>query len=101
MSALPAQRWQWATFKTVAVGIDYHVEIDAHRYSVSHALVGMKLEARITDALVKVLHRGVRVACHARSAVRGGFATLDEHMPAEGPRRGLCVAPPCTQGVDA
>ena len=83
LAALPAQRWQWATFKTVTVHIDYHVEIEGHRYSVPHALVGLKLEARITDALVEVLHRGVRVACHARSARRGGgFTTLDEHMPA-------------------
>jgi predicted transcriptional regulator len=37
----------------------------AHRYSVSHSLVGLKLEARITDALVEVLHRGERVACHS------------------------------------
>ena len=82
LSALPAQRWQWATFKTVAVHIDYHVEVEGHRYSVSHSLGGLKLEVRITDALVEVLHRGERVACHARSARRGGFTTLDEHMPA-------------------
>jgi transposase len=80
--ALPTQRWQWATFKTVTVHIDYHVEVEGHRYSVSHSLVGLKLEARITDALVEVLHRGERVACHARSTRRGGFTTLDEHMPA-------------------
>lgn len=82
LSPLPAQRWQWATFKTVKAHIDYHVEVDAHRYSVPHSLVGLKLEARITDALVEVLHRGQRVACHARSSRRGGFTTLDEHMPA-------------------
>ena len=82
LAPLPAQPWQWATFKTVRVHIDYHVEIEAHRYSVSHSLVGMELEARITDALVELLHRGQRVACHARSARRGGFTTLDEHMPA-------------------
>jgi transposase len=82
LSALPAQRWQWATFKTVAVHIDYHVEVEGHRYSVSHSLVGLKLEARITDALVEVLHRGNRVACHARSSRRGGFTTVDAHMPA-------------------
>ncbi len=82
LSGLPAQPWQWATFKTVKAHIDYHVEIDAHRYSVPHSLVGLELEARITDALVEVLHRGQRVACHARSARRGGFTTLDEHMPA-------------------
>jgi len=82
LSPLPAQPWQWASFKTVVVHIDYHVEVEAHRYSVSHSLVGLKLEARITDALVELLHRGNRVACHARSARAGGFTTLDEHMPA-------------------
>jgi len=82
LTSLPAQPWQWATFKTVAAHIDYHVEVEAHRYSVPHALVGLALEARITDALVEVLHRGQRVACHARSARRGGFTTLDAHMPA-------------------
>jgi len=82
LSPLPAQRWQWASFKTATVHIDYHVEVEGHRYSVPHSLVGIKLEARITDALVEVLHRGQRVACHARSARRGGFTTLDEHMPA-------------------
>ena len=82
LSPLPAQPWQWATFKTVTVHIDYHVEIDLHRYSVPHPLVGLELEARLTDALVEVLHRGQLVACHARSDRRGGFTTLDEHMPA-------------------
>ena len=82
LSALPPQRWQWVSFKTVKAHIDYHVEVDFHRYSVPHSLVGLELEARITDALVEVLHRGQRVACHARSSRHGGFTTLDEHMPA-------------------
>jgi len=82
LSPLPAQPWQWASFKTVTVQIDYHVEVEGHRYSVPHALVSLKLEARITDALVELLHRGQRVACHPRSARRGGFTTQDEHMPA-------------------
>jgi len=82
LRALPAQPWQWATFKTVTVHIDYHVEVEGHRYSVPHALVGLELDARVTDALVELLHRGRRVACHARSARRGGFTTRDEHMPA-------------------
>jgi len=82
LMALPAQAWEWATFKPVKAHIDYHVEVHFHRYSVPHSLVGLDLEARITDALVEVLHRGRMVACHARSAKRGGFTTLDEHMPA-------------------
>jgi DNA replication protein DnaC/transposase len=67
LSPLPMQPWQWATFKKVTVHIDYHVEVEAHRYSVHHPLVGLEMEARITDALVEVLHRGQRVACHARN----------------------------------
>ena len=63
LTPLPAQPWQWATFKTVKAHIDYHVEVEHHRYSVPHSLVGLELEARITDALVEVLHRGQRVAC--------------------------------------
>ena len=82
LAALPAQHWQWATFKTVAVHIDNHVEVEGHRYSVSHSLLGLKLKARITGALVEVLHRVERVACHARSSRRGGYTTLDEQMPA-------------------
>jgi transposase len=31
---LPARPWHWATWKTVTVHIDYHVEVDGHRYSV-------------------------------------------------------------------
>ena len=79
---LPAQPYELARFKTVKVHIDYHVEVDGHRYSVAHALVGLTLEARITEALVELLHRGQRVACHIRSERRGGFTTVDEHMPA-------------------
>ena len=82
LTPLPAQPWQWATFKTVKAHIDYHVEVEHHRYSVPHSLVGLELEARITDALVEVLHRGQRVACHARSSRRGGFTTVEAHMPA-------------------
>ena len=82
LRSLPTRSWLWATWKTVTVHIDYHVEVDGHRYSVPHALVGTRLEARVSDALVELMHRGERLAMHARSDQRGGFTTLDEHMPA-------------------
>ncbi|MCW8171553.1 IS21 family transposase, partial [Verminephrobacter aporrectodeae subsp. tuberculatae] len=82
LTSLPTQPWQWAIFRTVKAHIDYHVEVERHRYSVPHALVGLELQVRITDALVEVLHRGQRVACHVRSNQRGGLTTHDEHMPA-------------------
>ncbi|WP_415840393.1 IS21 family transposase, partial [Roseateles saccharophilus] len=79
---LPPQRYELARFKTVKVHIDYHIEVDGHRYSVPHSLVGQVLEARLTQHGVELLLRGQRVAAHARSSRRGGFTTVDAHMPA-------------------
>lgn len=52
-----------------------------HRYSVPQALVGQLIEARLTAHAVELLHRGQRVAAHARSAHKGGFTTVLEHLP--------------------
>jgi transposase len=82
LQALPEQRYELATFKTVKVHIDYHVEVDRHRYSVPHALVGQVLEARITRTMVELLHRGQRVASHVRNERQGGFTTTAAHLPA-------------------
>jgi len=79
---LPASRYEYARFKSVRVHVDYHVEIDGHRYSVPHALVGSALDARLTTHAVELLHRGNRVALHVRSDRRGGFTTVEAHMPA-------------------
>jgi transposase len=79
---LPLQRYEIARFKTVKAHIDYHVEVEQHRYSVPHALVGQVLEARITIAVIELMHRGQRVASHARSSRHGGFTTTAAHMPA-------------------
>ncbi len=79
---LPASRYEIAHFKTVTVHIDYHIEVDGHRYSVPHPFVGQKLEARLTARGVELLLRGNRIASHARSARRGGFTTVEDHMPA-------------------
>jgi transposase len=82
LMTLPPQPYELARFKTVKVHIDYHVEVDAHRYSVPHALVGQSLEARVTRGGVELLLRGQRVAAHARSNRRGGYTTVEAHMPA-------------------
>jgi transposase len=82
LMALPVQRYEIATFKTVRVHIDYHVEVDKHRYSVPHALVGQEMQARITSCVIEILHRGQRVASHVRNSRAGAFTTVTEHMPA-------------------
>ncbi len=82
LQPLPAQAWEFAVFKTVRVHIDQHVEFEGHRYSVPQVLVGQQLEVRVTARVVEVLHRGQRVASHARSAYKGGYTTLPEHLSA-------------------
>lgn len=80
MQPLPDVPYEYAEWKFVKPGIDYHIEIDKRFYSVPHALVGYRLEARITANTVEVLHRGQRVAVHPRHG-SDNHSTLPEHMP--------------------
>jgi transposase len=78
---LPAHRYEYGEWSKHKVNIDYHIEVDDHRYSVPHELIHQTLEARSTATTVEVMLRGSRVASHVRSYVRGGFTTVPEHMP--------------------
>jgi transposase len=82
LGPLPATRYAISVWKTAKVNIDYHVEFEAHYYSVPHRLVGAKVELRVTDSLLECFASNQRVACHAVSHVRVSFTTLAEHMPA-------------------
>ena len=81
MRALPAQRYEYAEWQKAKVGVDYHVEVDEHYYSVPHALVGQHVMARYTASVVECCFKGQRVAAHVRSYARGRHTTLPEHMP--------------------
>jgi hypothetical protein len=82
LKSLPVSRYEFARYHEARVNIDYHIAIDDHFYSVPQALVHQKVEARATARNVEILHRGVRVAAHARSYVHFGYTTLPEHLPA-------------------
>ena len=81
MAPLPVTRYEYAEWKKVIVNIDYHVEIEAHYYSVPHSLVRLTLEARFTATTVECFFKGKRVAVHARSYGAKRHLTLPEHMP--------------------
>ena len=57
----------YAEWKECRVGLDYHVEIEKHYYSVPHRYLGYKLWARFTDRTVEIFASGKRIACHLRS----------------------------------
>jgi transposase len=78
---LPVSRYQYAEWKKAMVNIDYHIEVDAHFYSVPYQLVRQKVDARITSDTIGIIFKGKRVASHPRNYSKGKFTTLTEHMP--------------------
>ena len=78
---LPRSRFEFAEWSCPTVGIDYHVDVDGHFYSVPYHLHQKKVEARFTLTTVEVFFKGNRVASHLRSYVKGGVTTCWEHMP--------------------
>jgi transposase len=82
LRALPPARMAIARFKRARVNIDYHVELDAHYYSVPHRLVRTEVELRVTSTTVEIMSSNRRVAVHPYSAIRGAHTTAGEHMPA-------------------
>jgi transposase len=91
LKALPSAPYQYAEWKKCRVAPDYHVEIADHYYSVPSRLIREELEARITDTTVELLHKGVRVASHARSHARHRHTTIHEHMPSAHRRYAECT----------
>jgi transposase len=78
---LPSVPYTYAEWRRCRAGIDYHVEIHGHWYSVPSRLVREVIEARITEHTVELFHRGTRVASHLRNPQRGRHTTTAEHMP--------------------
>src|SRR5436190_1117334 len=79
--SLPPLTYEYAEWKRCRVGLDYHVEIAKHYYSVPHQLLRQEVEARITAATIEIFHRGKRVASHCRSLRPHRPTTIPEHMP--------------------
>lgn len=82
MRALPERHYELAEWKRGTVHIDYCVTFDHRHYSAPHALVGQPVEIRATERIVEILHKGARVASHARQyGPRGSALIAEEHRP--------------------
>jgi len=81
MKPLPLHAYEYAEWKKARVNIDYHVEVDAHYYSVPYQLAKERVDVRLTATTVEVLFKSKRVASHARSYEKWKHTTLAEHMP--------------------
>jgi transposase len=78
---LPADPYVYAEWRRCRAGLDYHVELHGHFYSVPYRLMRETIEARITEQTVELFHHGNRIACHIRSIRAHRHTTIAEHMP--------------------
>lgn len=80
LQALPGYTYEYAEWKKARAGIDYHVALEHHYYSVPHQYIKHELDLRVTRTLVQCFYKGKLIATHARSTKKG-HTTIQEHMP--------------------
>lgn len=69
---------------------DYHVNVQAHHYSVPFKLAHQVVDIRYTKHVVEILHGNTRVASHLRNWAEGQTTTAPEHLtPAHALYRGM------------
>ncbi|AEG07054.1 Integrase catalytic region (plasmid) [Sinorhizobium meliloti BL225C] len=78
---LPVERYVFAEWRIRRAGLDYHVEIERHYYSVPYRFAREQVEARITANTIEIFHKGERIAAHRRSSGNGKHTTIPDHMP--------------------
>jgi transposase len=80
LKPLPLTRYAFAEWKVARVGIDYHVELERHYYSVPYQYARQQVDLRFTVITVEVFTKGERIASHLRSAVAGRHTTVATHL---------------------
>lgn len=79
--ALPDKDYEYADWKPVKAGPDYHIEYEKHYYSVPYTYIRKVLEVRATISTVEIVYRGERIASHVRSYQKQAYTTVMEHRP--------------------
>lgn len=78
---LPQQPYSFGLWKKVRVSIDYHIQVDRSFYSVPYTLLKEQVDARLSERIVEIFHKGQRIASHPRSFRPGSYTTVTAHMP--------------------
>src|ERR1700741_1623579 len=71
LKPLPVEPYVFAKWRLRRVGIDYHVDVERHYYSVPHRFAKEQVEARLTARTVEIFVKGERVAAHMRGSGNG------------------------------
>src|SRR5262245_51746774 len=86
LKPLPAEPYTFAEWRVRRVGIDYHVDVESHYYSVPHRFARMEVEVRLAARTVEIFLKGERIAAHRRMSGNHKHTTLPEHKPSSQPR---------------
>ena len=81
LKPLPVEPYVLAEWRRRKVGLDYHVDIDGHFYSVPYRHARADVEVRVTLRTIEVFLKGERIAAHIRGSGDGKHTTLSDHMP--------------------
>jgi transposase len=81
LKPLPAEPYVFAQWYLRRVGIDYHIEVQDHYYSVPFRFARAEVEVRLTARTVEIFLKGERIAAHQRMSGNHKHTTVPEHMP--------------------
>src|SRR5260370_20985639 len=81
LKPLPSEPYSFAEWRPRRRGVDYHVQVQAHFYSVPYRFARSEVEVRLTPRTVEIFLKGERVAAHLRSSGNHRHTTVSEHMP--------------------
>lgn len=81
LKPLPQEPYEYCEWFLRRVGIDYHVEVAKHYYSVPYRHTRCEVEVRLTARHVEIFLNGDRIAAHIRGSGNYKHTTLPEHMP--------------------
>ncbi|MHB8739512.1 MAG: IS21 family transposase [Candidatus Dormibacteria bacterium] len=81
LKVLPTAPYALAEWRVRKVGLDYHVDVEGHFYSVPYRHARSTVEVRATARTIEVFLEGTRIAAHVRASGDGRHTTLAEHMP--------------------
>jgi transposase len=81
LKPLPVEPYAFAEWRVRKVGMDYHVDVDGHFYSVPYRYARAKVELRATLRTIEIFFEGDRIAAHMRGSGDGKHTTIADHMP--------------------
>jgi transposase len=82
---LPAEKYEFKSFKTLKAQFNYHVYLsdDRHYYSVPYRYRGSQVKLAYTQSVVEIFCKNRRIAFHKRDKRPGGYTTSADHMPSQ------------------